>query len=225
MRCPYCRETIDDEASVCRSCQREVLVLLEALKKNDELQVQLLALNEKIATLEASRPGTPPQPAERSSTWIVLALVSMMSAAFSVAAYWELRRSLREGERLVIWQLMLAVLMPPLVCGWIARQAGMREPGLKTEGLSLFVALLTVGALDFVGSFSRQEWPYLALIGLGVGFVFQIPTILGRSKTAVVLPPRAANAFLDALVKNAPDLLKVVLPVVLSSLGFKGLSG
>ena len=64
------------------------------------------------------------------------------------------------------------------------------------------------------------------MIGFGVAFAFQIPFVWNKTRrTVVTVPGKAGAPAIEIFVKCAPELLKVVLPLVFSFFGFKEIGG
>ena len=49
MKCPYCAEDINDQAVVCKHCQRDFFIILPLLKTLNEMGKRIEALETEIA--------------------------------------------------------------------------------------------------------------------------------------------------------------------------------
>jgi hypothetical protein len=209
MKCPYCAEDINDQAVVCKHCQRDFFIILPLLKAMNEMGKRIEVLESEIANgplLE--KPHATPLPAAKivehtavgravknipglsPLAAVALCIMALVVAHFFIIVQYDLRLAF----------LRVALFLLPLLFGLLFREDGGRHllwdvaAGLTVAILSTSAMLVVVSKIDKVPIMpdSAGEWQELGYYVASIAFGFFTGALVRQIIAATIspVPPR-----------------------------------
>src|SRR5665213_728499 len=210
MKCPYCAEDINDQAVVCKHCQRDFFIILPLLKTLNEMGKRIEALETELAnpallaktvvTTEPPAKIVPPNAVGRAIKMmpglpaladVPFCIIALVVAHFFIVVQYDLRLAV----------LRIALFALPLLFGLLFRDDGERHmlwdvvAGLSVAVLSTFAMLVVVSKIDRVPIMPTDagEWQELGYYVASIAFGFFAGALLRQIVAAMISPNPPRN--------------------------------
>jgi|LFEF01.1.fsa_nt_gb hypothetical protein len=214
MRCPYCAETVHDDAIVCPHCHRDFSPMKPLMKS-------LEALTARVEALEQAKPASPSQtdPSVQTQTGaddgpsyslkpVVVSIVLLLVGHFLTVVQLDLS---------LVWLRSVSIAVP-LVCGFIFRRTAKHSlvldflAGLGIAAVSIPAMLWIVSRVDGVPILPQNVagWREVADYGVSItlaffaGALIRQSVLLGRESDAE--GKGALGALIRALLRDVAGI-------------------
>lgn len=222
MDCPYCAEAVNPEASVCKTCRREISLVVSLRDANETLEERIKELEDELAALRPNSPveaeagpdaGPDAVEAEKPRPGIVdlIAIYLLLPMMLLIGAHYLL--VIRLDAKLV-WLRAASIVLPALVGLLLASK--WRARWYVFLGLGIVVAAASVLGMSTMVHFTdgdpifpksavdwRETLEYVTSISLAY--------LLGALMFAAVRPRQAKASSSARQTKLAAFLVKHVL--------------
>lgn len=151
MNCPYCLETITKGATVCKSCQRDVALVLKLRQENHDLEDRVHELEAELAKWRPAVPDDAEEPAVEAPPPRPLGIVDIVAVYFAlptlllVGAHYLL---VMKFDTSLVW-LRTASIVLPAIFGLMLERRGSPQ-WYATLGLGIAVAAVSVLGMSTV---------------------------------------------------------------------------
>lgn len=118
MNCPYCAEPVNHGATVCKTCQRDVALVLSLKEANHALEQRVEELEEELAELREQGPQAapveavppaPPRHVDLLAVYFVLPIVVLVGIHYLLVIRFDVH---------LIWLRMASIVLPAAF-GWM----------------------------------------------------------------------------------------------------------
>ena len=193
MECPFCIETIKDEALVCRTCTRDLMLVRPVIFEIQDMIVELDTLQREL-NRSRMRLAMMERPARfllaHLAVFIVVPSILLMAAHFLITF----------GLDISPVYLRIASVLIPLPFGFalaVSRTIGVRGAlafGIATAVLSIYGMLTVTAHLDNIDVLpsTRQEWREVFEYATSIALAFATGNILATVLFQVL--PRTFSA-------------------------------
>lgn len=157
MNCPYCAEPVNQGATVCKTCQRDIFLVTSLKEANDALEQRVQELEEELTELreripaETAVPVVQP-PAQPLGILDLLAIYLVLPTLALVGAHYLLVVRL---DAKLIW-LRAASIVLPTVFGWMLEHR-LRPRWFATLALGIVVGLASVFGMSTMIHFTDGD--------------------------------------------------------------------
>jgi hypothetical protein len=196
VKCPFCAESVDDEATVCKTCRRDISIpkpLIEANRLLEQKVAALEAENAELTTLLQRRPSAPAESPANAS----LAPYVLLPIALIIAVHFLLVIML--DTKLIYLRVATALL--PAVFGY-ALQVRHHPRQIVMYSFAIVVAVTTVLAMstmvhivggDPILPQGRFDWIETAEYTASIALAFVLGSLIALTKRPLSTP-RAQRA-------------------------------
>jgi hypothetical protein len=146
MECPYCCETIKEEALVCRFCQKDISSYRPILQKIARLETRIDELRSGLGALKADRVSS--SNIVTGSNLVQITVSLALSTGLSFVFYWISWQQVA-GNRFDMPLEFLSAASPFIAALWLGLCASRLEP-IKCAALGLLAGTLGFTQLFFV---------------------------------------------------------------------------
>lgn len=180
MNCPYCHEQVNHGATVCKTCQRDIALVVSLQDANDELEAKVRELEAELAELRERGPVEPAAvvdetPARGPGILDIAAVYFLLPTVLLIGAHYLL---VIRFDTSLVWLRTVSIVLPAVFGFAFERKA--RPHWFATLGIGIVVAAVAVlgmSTLVFVtdgdpilpkGAVAwRETLEYIASISLG----------------------------------------------------------
>ncbi len=205
MNCPYCEEAIKSGATVCKTCRRDIALVVslkaanEALEKKVEALEAELAAREPIATptIAAAAPAEPPPPATVAARALrvveFLLAYAVLPIAVLIGVHYLLIVRL---DAKLLW-LRAASILLPMAFGWVL-ESRMHPRWFAVLALGIVVGLASVLGMSTVVYFtdgdpilprSVVDWREMLEYATSIALAYLLGSLVGFAAH----PPKSAD--------------------------------
>ncbi len=144
MTCPYCAEPVNDGATVCKTCHRDIGLAMSLKEANKALEKRVQELEAQLAEQSESAPAEPAAPVEelaarQPGVIDLLAIYVVLPTVVLIAAHYLLVIKL---DTSLVWLRAVSIALPAIF-GWMLERK-LHARWFVTLGFGIVVAFASV---------------------------------------------------------------------------------
>ena len=158
MTCPYCMETLVNGATVCKSCQRDVALVLKLRQENHDLEDRVHELEAELAKWRPATPDEVAEPVVEAPPPRPLGIVHILVVYFALPTFLLIGAHyllVVKFDTSLIW-LRTASIVLPAIFGLMLERRGSPQ-WYATLGLGIAVAVISVLGMSTVVHFTDGD--------------------------------------------------------------------